>query len=158
MHHFGGLMPHGQCMLWSPGLLVLHVLSDLVIGLSYFAIPLSLWAVVRRDPEMRAMRLFMAFIFLCGLTHLWSIYTTWVPAYYLEGMFKAATAIVSLWTAMVFPGVVKAYVKNQTREELEATRRSLEAEKSVLENALEGVIRLDAEGNLSQVNGAFARL
>ncbi|MCA9794512.1 MAG: PAS domain-containing protein, partial [Candidatus Eremiobacteraeota bacterium] len=38
------------------------------------------------------------------------------------------------------------------------TRRSLEAEKSVLENALEGVIRLDAEGNLSQVNGAFARL
>lgn len=138
--------------------MLLHVLSDLIIGLSYFAIPVSLWMVVRRDRELRAMRLFMAFIFLCGLTHLWSIYTTWVPAYYLEGMFKAATALISLWTALVFPGMVKAYVKNQTRTELEATRRKLEAEKSVLENALEGAIRLDAEGNLSQVNGAFARL
>ena len=35
-------MPHGHCYLWTPSILWLHVASDIVIALSYFAIPLAL--------------------------------------------------------------------------------------------------------------------
>jgi hypothetical protein len=32
-----GLAPHGFCLLWQPGLVWLYVISDAVIGLSYYA-------------------------------------------------------------------------------------------------------------------------
>jgi hypothetical protein len=37
-----GFEPHGHCFLWTPGLLWLYVVSDSVIALSYYAIPLAL--------------------------------------------------------------------------------------------------------------------
>ena len=42
-------IPHGVCLLWQPGLLWLHVLSDAVIALSYYTIPFALnWFVTKR--------------------------------------------------------------------------------------------------------------
>ena len=35
-------MPHGQCYLWKTELLWLHGVSDALITLSYFSIPLAL--------------------------------------------------------------------------------------------------------------------
>ncbi len=48
-----GLAPHGYCLLWDPVLLWLHVVSDAIIGLSYFSIPvaLSVFLARRRDIE-----------------------------------------------------------------------------------------------------------
>ena len=99
-----GLTPHGFCLSWAPGLVTIHVVSDVLIGLSYFSIPLAIAAFVRRRPDLRygwVAYLFVAFILACGTTHLMAILTLWVPAYGIEGLIKMATAILSIATAAI---------------------------------------------------------
>jgi PAS domain S-box-containing protein len=99
------LMPHGYCIAWRPGLLWLHVVSDALIALAYYAIPIGLFVVVRRRgdfPFSGLMLLLAAFILACGTTHILAIWTFWKPDYGVEGLAKAATAAVSVVFAMVF--------------------------------------------------------
>jgi len=96
--------PHGFCLLWEPELLIVHVVSDTIIALSYFSIPFALAYFVfkRRDVEFGwIFWAFAIFIMACGFTHVFSIYTLWVPAYGLEGLVKALTAIASIVTAIL---------------------------------------------------------
>ncbi|MEJ1979204.1 MAG: hypothetical protein WDN49_26910 [Acetobacteraceae bacterium] len=89
--------PHGFCLLWEPGLIWLHAVSERLIGLAYFSIPLALLHFVRHrhDFEFRWMLwLFAAFILACGATHFLSIVTLWAPLYWLEGGVKLITALV----------------------------------------------------------------
>jgi signal transduction histidine kinase/CheY-like chemotaxis protein len=99
--------PHGICLLWEPGLIWLHVGADALIAAAYFSIPVALTIFVskRRDVEFGwVFWAFALFIMACGLTHVMSIYTLWVPAYGLEGIVKAMTAIASVITAaMLWP-------------------------------------------------------
>jgi PAS domain S-box-containing protein len=97
-----GLTPHGFCLLWEPGLLWLHAISDVGIGLSYFVIPFVLVAALRRRRDLGfrpIFYLFAAFILLCGAGHWLNLLTLWVPAYGVEGIVKAMTATVSIMTA-----------------------------------------------------------
>ncbi len=107
-----GLTPHGFCLLWEPGLLWLHAVSDIAIGCAYFSIPvaLSMFARRRQDLVFRPVfRLFAAFILLCGTSHWLSVLTLWTPAYGLEGVVKALTAAVSLVAAVaLWPLLPKA--------------------------------------------------
>lgn len=99
-----GLTPHGFCLLWAPGLIALHSISDAIIGLAYFSIPLALaaFASQRTDLEYKwVIHLFVAFILACGTTHLMSILTLWSPAYGVEGIIKAITAMLSIATAAI---------------------------------------------------------
>ena len=89
------LTPHGFCLLWEPGLIWLHTISDATIALAYFSIPLAMVAFLRRrrDFEYPALgMLFAAFILFCGLTHIIGVVTLWQPWYWLEGAVKAMTA------------------------------------------------------------------
>ncbi len=98
------LSPHGFCLLWEPGLIWLHAVSDAVIGLSYFSIPLALLYFVRRRPDLEfgwILWLFAAFILACGTTHFMAIITLWIPVYWLDGMIKLLTAMISLTTAVL---------------------------------------------------------
>src|SRR5271155_4218915 len=45
-------MPHGYCYLWNPGILWLHAVSDSIITLAYYLIPLSLLYFVRKRPGL----------------------------------------------------------------------------------------------------------
>jgi signal transduction histidine kinase/CheY-like chemotaxis protein len=115
--------PHGICLLWEPELIWLHVISDAVIAASYFSIPFALAIVVskRRDFQFGWMAwLFAAFILLCGLTHVFAIYTLWVPIYGLEGLLKAMTAIASVFTAVLLwpliPKILAIPTERQLRE------------------------------------------
>jgi hypothetical protein len=79
--------PHGFCLLWDPGLLWLHGISDTVIGLSYFSIPLVLLKFARRreDLEYRwVLWLFAIFILACGTTHFMAVATLWLPIYWSD--------------------------------------------------------------------------
>jgi len=99
-----GLTPHGFCLSWSPGLVAIHAVSDVLIGLAYFSIPLAIAAFVRRRPDIRygwVAYLFVAFIVACGATHFLAILTLWVPAYGIEGIIKALTAVLSIATAAI---------------------------------------------------------
>ncbi len=106
------LSPHGFCLLWRPALLWLHVVSDALIGLAYFSIPLALtWFVIhRRDMAFGwIFWLFAIFILGCGTTHFLAIWTLWHPDYGIEGIVKAITAIVSVVTAaLLWPLLPKA--------------------------------------------------
>jgi hypothetical protein len=76
-------IPHGHCYLWKPGLLWLHIVSDSLIALAYYSIPIALIYFVqqRRDlPFKGIFLLFGAFIVFCGTTHIMSIWTLWHPA------------------------------------------------------------------------------
>ncbi|MEO6377061.1 MAG: sensor histidine kinase, partial [Caulobacteraceae bacterium] len=93
--------PHGFCLLWRPDLVFLHVVSDAVIALSYFAIPVAIGIFVKRrldlEPEHRRIAvLFAIFITACGLTHVAGIVTLWAPYYGIQALIKVVTAIVSV--------------------------------------------------------------
>ncbi len=101
-----GFVPHGYCMLWRPDLVALHVLSDGGIALAYFLLPgaIVVFALCRDDITGEARQiavLFSALIVLCGITHLGGTATLWYPAYGLEGILKAVTAVVCLATAAI---------------------------------------------------------
>ncbi len=98
----GSLNPHGICLLWRPELIWTHVVSDLVIAIAYFTIPAALGSFVtrRRDVAFGWMVwAFALFILACGTTHLFAIWTLWVPDYAAEAVVKAITALASLVTA-----------------------------------------------------------
>ena len=97
-----GLTPHGFCLMWEPGLLWLHAVSDVGIGLAYFSIPFAVAAVLRRRRALvfrPVFGLFAAFILLCGIGHWLELLTLWVPAYGVAGLVKAMTAATSIVTA-----------------------------------------------------------
>lgn len=96
-------VPHGYCLLWRPDLVWVHAISDLLIALAYFSIPLALVDFVRRRRDLRfkwIFWMFAAFITACGLTHVAGLVTLWQPYYGAQGLIKAWTAFVSLGTAV----------------------------------------------------------
>ena len=110
---FGNKMPpHGHCYLWDDRLVSLHVVTDAIITLSYFTIPLALVYLVRRRADLHfnyIFILFAVFIFACGATHLVNIYNVWYGAYWFSGTVKAVTALASLGTAiLVWPLLPRA--------------------------------------------------
>ena len=96
-------MPHGMCYLWRPGLVRLHLVSNGIIALSYFSIPLTLVHILRRRvdiPFNGIFLLFAAFILFCGTGHTFDIWTLWHPNYWLAGGIRFLTALVSCATAI----------------------------------------------------------
>jgi len=98
-------MAHGYCFSWEKGLVWLHVTSDILTGLSYYAIAIAMAYYVsrRRDILFKIVFIFFAtFIVACGTTHFLAAYTVYVPHYWLEGYVKALTALVSAIAAFLF--------------------------------------------------------
>ena len=139
----GDYMPHGHCYLWQEHILWTNVLSDLVIAASYFSIPIaiSLFAMKRKDiGNQRVLYLFSAFILLCGITHLFGIYTIWHGVYGAHGLAKLVTAIVSLTTAVYVYKLLPNAITLPTPAQYEGVKRQLAATSDVkvkLEKMLE---------------------
>lgn len=96
-------LPHGFCIAWNPQLLAMHVISDLLIAITYFSIPIGIVYVAKKRPDAELQPiyyLFAAFILACGVTHVMGILTLWVPLYYTQGITKIVTALVSVATAI----------------------------------------------------------
>lgn len=108
-------MPHGHCYLWEPQIVWLHVISDTIIALSYFSIPILLILVVYKTKSKIPMDwlfvCFAIFILACGTTHLMEIVNIWKTEYVLSGIIKAITAIASLVTAIAMIPVLKKVIQ-----------------------------------------------
>lgn len=92
-------LPHGICLSWQSNLILLHVLSDSIVAVSYLAIPIAmiLLYIKRNDFSFwKTYLLFALFVFLCGLSHLTNIWVLWYPNYIFQGVIKAITASISL--------------------------------------------------------------
>nr|WP_169747453.1 ATP-binding protein [Belnapia moabensis] len=85
---------------------------------------LTVFARRRRDLAFRPVFwLFAAFILLCGTGHWLDLLTIWVPAYGLEGIVKAGTAVVSVATAVaLWPLLPKALALPSQTQLREANR------------------------------------
>lgn len=134
------LMPHGYCLSWSPLLLWLHVSADMLITLSYYSIPLSLIYFVRYRKDLPypwLIAMFALFIVACGTTHLLSVFTIWIPLYWLEGYVKAFTALISMATALIMfwaiPQILKLPSPAQLQSEIEHGKMADHARQEALE-------------------------
>ncbi|MCM1984839.1 sensor histidine kinase [Lyngbya confervoides] len=133
-------IPHGHCYLWDPALVWLHVLSDGLIGCSYFSIPMALVYFVRQRKDVPypwIFFLFGAFITACGITHLFSIWTLWSPNYWLSGLVKSGTALISLATAFSLIPVIPGALSLPSQSELLQSKAELEQRVSERTQALE---------------------
>lgn len=171
-------MPHGHCYLWRPDILWTHVVSDSVIAIAYFSIPLGLVYLKKKRSDIQfswLLVLFSSFILLCGLTHVYSIYNIWVGSYGGQGVLKAITALASIGTAFALIHVLPKVATIPTTEELAEARESanqetirriqLEAahrEEAHLREATNaspvGLLVSDERGNITLANNALAEL
>lgn len=128
-------MPHGICLRWNPGLVGTMVVSNAIIGLSYYSIPLALLRLLRSIPGIRFNAIFLmfaVFIFACGTSHFVDILSLWVPVYRLDAIVLVLTAGASLATAVaMWPLIprVKAFAaaREQALANLDATNKDLQA-------------------------------
>lgn len=97
-------MPHGHCYFWKPEILWSYVVSDSLIALAYYSIPLALIYFVHKRKDLQfnwIFIMFSAFIFACGTTHLIDIWTIWEPVYWIDVSAKGFTAAISITTAFM---------------------------------------------------------
>jgi signal transduction histidine kinase len=130
-------LPHGHCYMWTPGILWMHVISDILIAMAYFTIPFVLIYLARRRPDLPFNWLFVAFgIFIvsCGLTHVMDVWNVWHTNYWLEGVLKVVCAAASVPTAILLwrhlPMILSVPSQRQLRdanESLARANRELEA-------------------------------
>jgi signal transduction histidine kinase len=150
-----GMPPHGYCLLWQPDLLLLHVISDALIGLAYFSIPVALGVLLVRKRNLEfnwVIWLFAAFILACGTTHFLSILVLWVPAYGLEGVVKALTALISVITAILIWPLLPKLLALPMPSELQRLNDQLRAEadeRARVEGQLRQAQKMEALGQLT---------
>jgi PAS domain S-box-containing protein len=122
-------LPHGTCYLWNPKIVWLHVISDSIITLSYYCIPIALIYLVRKRRDIPfnwIFWMFGLFILGCGTTHLMEVWTVWHPTYLLSGTIKAMTAAVSIATAIVLLQLLPKAIALPSVDQLYGLNRELE--------------------------------
>ena len=137
-----GYIPHGYCLSWSEPLVLTYVVSDTLIFLAYFSMPVALAYFARRRkdfPYRWLLWMFAAFIMACGATHLMSAIVLWLPLYGLDALIKAATAIISVITAVMLWPMIPQALKLPSHEQLRQVNEALQSEiagRKLIEKAL----------------------
>lgn len=131
-------MPHGHCYFWEPYIMWSHAISDGVIALAYFTIPLSLVKIVRSRKDdnfayMWMVVLFAIFILGCGATHVMDVLNIWEPWYRLDSAIRIITALASIATAVLLVRITPELIMlpsdrkwKQMNQELKSLNESLE--------------------------------
>lgn len=124
-------VPHGHCYLWKPGLVWLNVISDIVIFLAYYSIPIQLLYIVRKRGDIPfdwVFCLFGGFIVACGSGHLMEVWTLWHPTYWLSSLLKSFTAAISIGTALVLVTLIPQILAIPSPKDIFMANQKLEAE------------------------------
>ncbi|MEC4984015.1 MAG: PAS domain S-box protein [Oscillatoria sp. PMC 1068.18] len=126
----GNFIPHGHCYLWKPGLVGLHISSDLLTALAYYLIGGILIYLHKKRQDLPfdwIFWYFAAFIICCGTTHLLSVWTIWYPNYWFSGFVKAITAVISFFTVILAMRILPQALTIITPTKLLALNQKLEA-------------------------------
>lgn len=124
----GSFMPHGYCLQWRDDLLFLTLFGDGLTVIAYSLIPFGIIHLVRKRDDLAfngIFLLFAAFIGFCGLTHAISILNIWHGYYYIQGVAKLATGIVSMTTAIVFWDLMPKLIAIPSRHNLRTQNERL---------------------------------
>ncbi len=143
-------LPHVYCYLRNPRLVGLHLVSDVLIWISYVAISVTLIYLERRlRREMGVLPFrwvylaFGTFIVACGFTHFMEVVVLWTPVYWLSGAVKVLTAAASVGTALALPHLIpqvvllvqNAKLSEQRKEDLIQTNQQLKLRQREAEHA-----------------------
>ncbi|BAY13161.1 sensor histidine kinase [Calothrix sp. NIES-2098] len=143
LFNLGSFIPHGHCYLWKPELIWLHVMSDSLIALAYYSIPITLVYFVRQRQDLPfdwIFLMFSAFIIACGTTHIMEVWTLWYPTYWLSGLIKAITALVSVYTAISLVPLIPQAIALPSPTQLQSSNQELRqqiTQRQQAENALQ---------------------
>jgi len=154
-------MPHGQCLLWQPGVLWLHVVSDCLIAAAYYSIPIALFFLVRKHLTAGLRWLVLMFggvILACGATHAIAVWNIWHAAYGVEGIVKAITAVLSVATAIVTVRITPAALRLTPPAEHERIHRALQQEidgRAVAEEQLRRLIESQRLASEAKIGAYF---
>lgn len=136
-------MPHGFCINWSPWLLTLSVISNLLIFIAYFSIPIALVFFLRKREDLSfkaVLWLFSMFILACGSTHLMHVITYWHPWYWTQATLDLVTAVVSVATAIYLWPMIPKLLQLPSPEQLMLLNSALQkeiADRKLIEQALQ---------------------
>jgi PAS domain S-box-containing protein len=168
-----GFMPHGMCYEWNPCVIWLNGVSDALIALAYYSIPLTLVYFVRKRKDLQFGWMFLCFalfILACGSTHLMEIWNIWHPVYWLTGSIKAFTAAVSIVTAILLVKLVPAALALPRPGELKEANhflgertRELAASQAHLQSVLDAttevaIVACDPQGLITVFNSGAERM
>lgn len=160
------LNPHGICLLWRPELIWTHAISDVLIGIAYFSIPLALGVFLYHRRDVRfgwAVWLFVLFIMLCGVTHFMMVWTLWNPDYGVEALIKAATAVASIVTAVALWPLLPKAIAIPSATALEQRIRERDSALAELQSVMATMVRMEEHQReqarlLEEVNRSESRL
>ncbi|WP_417549965.1 GGDEF domain-containing protein [Methylophaga sp.] len=164
----GNFMPHGHCLKWLPDLLFLHVMGDVLTVIAYFVIPTALIYLVKKRTDLAfnwIFVMFAAFIFLCGVTHLISLVNIWQGFYYIEGIAKFTTGLVSILTAIMIWRLIPKALAIPNNEEfrtknealLQAKHELLEANQLLERRVLDRTKELEHLAHTDALTGVMNR-
>lgn len=142
-----------NCGKWSDFHGWLYILSDTMIWLAYFVIPVIIFWFIQKQPKVPFLPIFgyfAVFIVMCGLTHLLDAIIFWWPAYRLSALIRFFTAIISMMTLFALikglPQILNLNVKNDEdslvdeiqllKDELEAKNRKIDDMREELKRRL----------------------
>ena len=143
-------MPHGHCYYWTPSVVWLNVVSDSLVALAYYSIPLTLFYFTRKLTDLPYRWIFFAFaafIVACGTTHVMEIWTVWHGTYRLAGVIKAGTAVLSVGTAILLVWIIPQALTLRSPSEL--ARLNAELEQEILRRSKAEVALREADERLN---------
>jgi len=98
-------MPRGHEYLWTPKLLVLESLSNLVLALACLVLAAS-FARRRRagrgGPSRRSWTVLALCALLIAATYLFDVWLIWAPLYWLDALVRGAAALAAVAAAVSF--------------------------------------------------------
>jgi PAS domain S-box-containing protein len=147
-------------------LIWLHLISDAVIALAYFSIPIALVKLVRSRHDLKfdwIFTCFAVFILACGAGHVLNVIAIWSPFYRLDGIVKLITAVASVATAVVLWPLIPKVVAMPDNSALlaanEELRHTSERLQCLIESAKEyAILMLDTQGYIRTWNAGAQRL
>ncbi len=131
MEFFSEFTPHGQSYLWTPAILWMSVVSDLVIAISFISLPGVLIYFARHREGLPLRWIFVVFgVFIVALAggHAFQVWNTWHGAYGGEAIVKLITAIAAIGTATALWPLLRRTLLLPSPRELAAAVESLRAE------------------------------
>jgi len=161
----------GFCFSWEPGLIWLHVFSDMAIGIALFSIAAAVFFFAYKHFDSffknKVLICFTALVAACAITHFLAAYTVYYPVYWQAGYFKVFTAFVSIALAIAFipripevfdmPSLVKSLAENQDlnrrlTKTVSALQESNALNQSIIDSSTACIIFLDLKGRIQYIS------